>query len=182
VIVAGNGIHAAQAYDELSAVAENYEAAVATSYLGKSTIAETHPLATGVIGSFGHAGANQMVSEADVLLVVGCRLNPMDTNWQAPAFIRPDEQTIIHADIDTRNAGWVYPADIGLIGDAAESLRALTKVGGAENTWAKERAAEAPTSFSAPECESDTSPILPQRAVKEIETVIDEDYQRVTEI
>ncbi|WP_135822299.1 thiamine pyrophosphate-binding protein [Halostella litorea] len=175
VVVAGNGVHAADAYDELRAVAEAYDAAVATSYLGKSTIAETHPLAAGVIGSFGHEGANQVVSEADALLVVGCRLNPMDTNWQAPEFIRPDEQTIVHADIDSRNAGWVYPADVGLIGDAAESLGALAEAGGASNDWAEERAERARESFHVPECDSDASPILPQRAVKEIERVVDED-------
>lgn len=175
VVIAGNGVHAAKAYDELRAVAEGYDAVVATSYLGKSTFPETHSHAAGVIGSFGHEGANQVVSEADVLLVVGCRLNPMDTNWQAPEFIRPDEQTIIHADIDTRNAGWVYPADVGLIGDAAESLRALTDAGSAANDWAVERAEAARSSFDAPECESDASPILPQRAVKEIEAVVDED-------
>jgi len=175
VVVAGNGVHAAQAYDELREVAEAYEAAVATSYLGKSTFPETHPLAAGVIGSFGHEGANQVVSEADALLVVGCRLNPMDTNWQAPEFIRPDEQTIIHADVDTRNAGWVYPADLGLIGDAAESLRALADAGGADNDWARERAAKARTSFDAPECDSGASPILPQRAVAEIEAVVDDE-------
>ncbi len=175
VIIAGNGVHAAKAYDELETVAETYGAVVTTSYLGKSTIAETHDLAGGVIGSFGHEGANQVVSEADCLVVVGCRLNPMDTNWQAPGFIRPDEQVIIHADADARNAGWVYPADVGLIGDAGESLRAL--VDAAEDTnasdWARERASEARESFSAPECESDASPILPQRAVKEIEAVVD---------
>ena len=178
VIISGNGVHAAGAYDELQAVAENYDAAVATSYLGKSTIAETHELAAGVIGSFGHEGANQVVSEADVLLVVGCRMNPMDTNWQSPTFIRPDEQTILHADVDTRNAGWVYPADVGLIGDAAESLTALSEAmpesaGG--NGWATNRAAEARESFTAPECDSDDAPIKPQRAVKEIEAVVDED-------
>src|SRR5699024_794676 len=43
VIVAGNGVHAAGAYDELEAVAERYAAVVTTSSLGKSTIAETHP-------------------------------------------------------------------------------------------------------------------------------------------
>ncbi len=174
VIVAGNGVHASQAYDELQTVAEAYDAVVTTSYLGKSTIPETHPLAAGVIGSFGHEGANQVVSEADVLLVVGCRLNPMDTNWQAPEFIRPDEQTIVHADIDTRNAGWVYPADVGLIGDAAESLQALAD-GGATNDWARDRAAAARESFGVPACESDAVPILPQRAVKAIEGVVDED-------
>jgi acetolactate synthase-1/2/3 large subunit len=175
VIVAGNGVHAAQAYDELEAVAEAYDAVVATSYLGKSTFPETHDLAAGVIGSFGHEGANRVVSEADALLVVGCRMNPMDTNWQAPSFVRPDEQTIVHADVDTRNAGWVYPADVGLIGDAKESLRALTNAGEGSNDWARERASEARESFHAPACESDEVPIKPQRAVKEIEAVVDEE-------
>ena len=175
VIIAGNGVHAAQAYDELAAVAEAYDCAVATSYLGKSTYPETDDRAVGVIGSFGHEGANQVVSEADVLLVVGCRLNPMDTNWQAPEFIRPDEQTIVHADVDTRNAGWVYPADVGLIGDARESLRALATAGSGGNDWTIERAAKAREWFSAPECESDATPLKPQRAVKEIQAVVDAD-------
>lgn len=177
VIISGNGVHAAAAYDELQTLAEAADAAVVTSYLGKSTFPETHELAAGVIGSFGHEGANQVVSEADVLLIVGCRMNPMDTNWQAPDFIRPDEQTIIHADIDTRNAGWVYPADVALIGDAAQSLAdvAETLPHGVGNEWAQSRAASAEESFYDPCCESDASPIKPQRAVKEIEAVVDED-------
>ncbi|SDJ50609.1 thiamine pyrophosphate-binding protein [Natronorubrum texcoconense] len=175
VIVSGNGVHAARAYDELATVADAYDCVVVTSYLGKSTYPETDERAGGVIGSFGHEGANQVVSEADTLLVVGCRLNPMDTNWQAPEFIRPDEQTIIHADVDTRNAGWVYPADVGLIGDATESLAALADAGEGANDWAKERAANAREWFTASECADDSAPIKPQRAAKVIESVVDED-------
>ena len=180
VILVGNGVHAADAYDELVAVADVYDAVVATSYLGKSTIPETNPRATGVVGSFGHEGANRVVSEADVLLVVGCRLNPMDTNWGAESFVRPDEQTIIHADVDTRNAGWVSPADVGLIGDAKESLGALADRGrtdeqtNAETSWALERAAKAQEDFHVPECESDAFPIKPQRVPKAIEAVLGE--------
>ena len=177
VVIAGNGVHAAGAYDELEAVAAAAGAVVVTSYLGKSTIAETHYLAGGVIGSFGHEGANQVVAEADVLLVVGSRLNPMDTNWQAPSFIRPDEQFIVHADVDTRNAGWVYPADVGLIGDAARSLADLAAAmpDVADDEWARDQAADARESFHAPACDSDASPIKPQRAAKEIEAVVDAD-------
>lgn len=175
VIVAGNGVHAARAYDELDAVAEAYDCAVVTSYLGKSTYPETDERAAGVIGSFGHEGANRVVSEADTLLVVGCRLNPMDTNWQAPGFVRPGEQTIVHADVDARNAGWVYPADVGLIGDAAESLAALADAGSGSNDWARERAAEAREWFTAPECESDATPVKPQRVAKAIQSVVDEE-------
>ncbi|PSQ24565.1 acetolactate synthase [Halobacteriales archaeon QS_8_65_32] len=200
VVVAGNGIHAANAYDALESVAETYDAAVVTSYLGKSSIPEIHPRAGGVIGAFGHQGANDLVSDADVLLVVGCRLNPMDSNWNSPGFVRPDEQTILHADIDPRNAGWVYPADVGLIGDAGESLRALCDIaeavggidagGGAgsgsetdgagadatdeDDSWALASAAEAREDFSVPECDSDATPIKPQRVVKEVSAVVDE--------
>ncbi|MFB6296996.1 MAG: thiamine pyrophosphate-binding protein [Salinirussus sp.] len=175
VLVAGNGVHAAAAYDELREVADSYGAVVVTSYLGKSTIPETHDLAGGVIGSFGHEGANRVVSEADVLLVVGCRLNPMDTNWQSPEFVRPDEQTIVHADVDSRNAGWVYPADVGLIGDAAASLRDLIEAAPADagTGWARDRAADARASFEAPACDSDATPIKPQRAVEELQAVVD---------
>lgn len=187
VIVAGNGVHASaravragtdspDAYGALSAVAEGYGAVVTTSYLGKSTIAETHDLAAGVIGAFGHEEANQIVSEADVLLVVGCRLNPMDTNWNAPSFIRPEEQTIIHADIDPRNTGWVYPADIGLVGDAGETLQALrhARPADADDGWARDSAARAREDFRAPACNSDTDPVKPQRAVAEIDNVVGE--------
>ena len=177
VVLAGNGVHASGAHDQLRAVAEAYGAPVVTSYLGKSTFPETHDLAAGVIGSFGHEGANQVTSEADLLLVVGCRLNPMDTNWQAPSFIRPDEQTLVHADIDSRNAGWVYPADVGLVGDAAETLSALAvrAPDSDESQWGRERAARARNSFRVPACESDSVPVKPQRAVAEIERVVDEE-------
>ncbi|WP_323172518.1 thiamine pyrophosphate-binding protein [Natrialba sp. PRR66] len=175
VVIAGNGVHAAQAYDELAAVADAYDCAVVTSYLGKSTYPETDDRAAGVIGSFGHEGANRVVSEADTLFVVGCRLNPMDTNWQAPAFIRPDEQTIVHADIDTRNAGWVYPADVGLIGDASESLAAVAEAGEASTGWAIERATAAREWFESPACTDDSVPIAPQRAVAAIQSVVDEE-------
>ncbi len=175
VVVAGNGVHAADAYDELREVAAAYDAAVATSYLGKSTIPETHERATGVIGSFGHEGANRVVSEADTLLVVGCRMNPMDTNWQADSFIRPDEQSILHLDADARNAGWVYPADVSLVGDAKLGLRALAAADDGETGWALDRAAEAREDFSVPACESEAVPIKPQRAVAAIEAAVDED-------
>jgi acetolactate synthase-1/2/3 large subunit len=175
VILAGNGVHAAGAHDELAAVADAYDAAVATSYLGKSAIPETHERAVGVVGSFGHEGANRVVSEADTLLVVGCRLNPMDANWLAPGFVRPDDQTILHADVDSRNAGWVYPADVGLVGDASESLAELAAAGSAENDWALDRAASAREDFHAPACEDDATPIKPQRAVQAIDDAVDAD-------
>src|SRR5699024_2863027 len=101
----------------------------------------------------------------------------MDTNWGAESFVRPDEQTIIHADVDSRNAGWVYPADVGLIGDAKRSLGALDRAAEAyapDNDWARERARDARESFRVAECDSDAEPIKPQRAVAAIDGIVDE--------
>jgi acetolactate synthase-1/2/3 large subunit len=172
VILAGNGVHASGAHEELVAAAETYDCVVTTSFLGKSTIAETHDLAGGVIGTFGQEGANQLVSDADVLLVVGCRLNPNDVSWGAPSFIRPDEQTIIHADIDSRNAGWVYPADVGLIGDATETLRGLAARGERTDDDATDRATAAKASFE-PEAGHEDE-LVPTTVVKTLESVVDD--------
>lgn len=173
VIIAGNGVHASDAHEELREVAELYDCVVTTSYLGKSSLAETHPLAGGVIGAFGNEGANQVVSEADVLLIVGCRMNPNDTNWGAPSFIRPDEQQILHADIDSRNAGWVYPADVGLIGDATATLRLLSDRGTQQETGASERATTARASFEPEPADGDD--IVPAQVVKALEAAVDEE-------
>ncbi len=186
VVVAGNGVHAARAHDDLLAAADAVDAPVVTSYLGKSAIAETHDRAAGVVGAFGHEGGNRVVSEADALLVVGCRLNPMDTNWGAPEFVRPDEQAIVHADVDTRNAGWVYPADVGLIGDASESLAAVADHADGTSDWtgvdggyatARDRAAAARGDFTPalPPAEEADPPIAPQRVPEAVEGVVDAD-------
>lgn len=175
VVIAGNGVHQSNAYDALASFASTVKAPVVTSYLGKSTIPETHDLAAGVIGSYGHEAANQLVSEADLLFVVGTRLNPMDANWLAPSFIDPDEQTICQLDIDARNAGWVYPVDVPLVGDARAGLEAvLERASVIDRGWAARAAADArEDAFDDEHRRSDDRPIRPERAIADLATVLD---------
>src|SRR5256885_6106532 len=51
VVIAGNGVMIAQAYDKLRAFAEAAGLPVATTAAGKGTFPETHPLALGVFGT-----------------------------------------------------------------------------------------------------------------------------------
>lgn len=178
VIIAGNGVHQSSGYAALEEVAQAYGAAVVTSYLGKSTVSEEFSLAGGVIGSYGHEGANQLVADADCLLFVGTRLNPMDANWQAPGFIDPETQTLCHLDIDARNAGWTYPVDVSLIGDASLGLEALVDYAPDEGPgdWVLSAAAEARSdAFDDPNRTSDASPIRPERAIADLEAAAPED-------
>ena len=179
VIIAGNGVHAAKAYDELVQLAELGEFPVATSYQGKSAIPEIHPLAVGVMNMYGEKIALKAISQADLLLVIGCRLKVQDTCFENPDLINPRSQKIIQVDIDPRNAGWVYPVEIGLTGDARlvmrqfiEALRERKK--GKPNqdqkNWIKTIWEWKKTEgyFDDPSLQSSKEPIQTTRVVKEL--------------
>ena len=127
VIVAGNGVHAAKGYAELQRLAEGLGAPVATSTLGKGVFPEIHPLALGVMGIFGSPVANKTVSEADLIIIIGCRLKGPDTITESPNLIDPSRQTLIQVDVEPRNAGWVFPINLGLVGDAQAVLEQLNE-------------------------------------------------------
>ena len=178
VIIAGNGVHVANAHRELQELAEVLSIPVATSGKGKSAFPENHPLALGVIGGFGQRVANRVVGEADTVLVVGCRLSPSDTMQHSPDLIDPDRQTLIQIDIDPRNAGWTYPVHLSLIGDAKVVLGQLLTLAMRE---AKGRDLVQETRFEElkrvkveeeffdhPALHSEDEPILPQRVVREL--------------
>ena len=130
VIMAGNGVHLSNAHSNLKELAELLGAPVATSYKGKSSIPETHPLSVGMAGVFGQAIANETIGAADVVLVVGARLTPQDTVRESPTVFDPRRQKLIQIDIDPRNAGWTFPVEVGLIGDAREVLGQLIAAAG----------------------------------------------------
>jgi acetolactate synthase-1/2/3 large subunit len=176
VMIAGRGIHASRAYAELAALAEMLGMPVATSYMGKGSIAETHDLALGTMGSIGQKAANEMVSGADVLLAVGTCLAPENTRMLAPDYINPEKQKIIHVDIEPLNTGWTFPVTLGVASDAklalAEIAAALKEKG--VKADAKKRAADVKKkkeelkTFNADVLKSDETPIVPERIVGEI--------------
>ena len=183
VIIAGSGVHNSKAYDELRELAEVLGIPVTTSYRGKSAFPEVHPLALGMMGRFGQAVANSLVAVADFLLVVGCRLDPIDTFSGNPRLIDPSRQQIVQIDIEPRNTGWTFPVRVGIAGDAravlTQILNALKVKSGGELAAPRERleAVEIAKSegayFEADELYSGASPLLPQRIIKAIDSAVD---------
>jgi acetolactate synthase-1/2/3 large subunit len=182
VLIAGNGVHVSKAYTELRQLAELLGMPVATSYKGKSTFPETHPLAVGMMGTYGHKLANNVIADADVLLVAGSELSPDNTLYESTKLIDPSRQMIIQIDVDPRNAGWTYPVEMALIGDLKPALQGLLEVleerGGKGLPLAEKRTTvlgkrkQAEGFFDTPEMYSTVSPILPQRLVKELNKAV----------
>jgi acetolactate synthase-1/2/3 large subunit len=185
VLVAGNGVHVAEAHRQLQELAELWNMPVATSYKGKSAISETHPLSLGMVGIYGQAAANQVVGEADTVVIVGAKLSPQDTVRESPNVFNPRQQHIIQIDIDDRNAGWTFPIELGLTGDAAaimdQLLAASTSAAAGSAGQRQDWASGLPQKkqdrgfYRDPALEVDTSPVTPQRLVATLQETLPDD-------
>ena len=69
MIMAGGGVAISGAFRELQALAELLVSPVVTTFKGKGSFSETHPLSLGPIGMHGHIEANKLILEADALLL-----------------------------------------------------------------------------------------------------------------
>ena len=185
VIIAGNGVHVARAHDELQQLAEQWGMPVATSYKGKSAISEDHPLSLGMVGTYGQEAANKAVGDADTVLVIGALLRSQETVGERPDIFNPARQRIIQIDIDERNAGWSFPVEIGLIGDAKAILEQLVEAskaaapGNASNrsewTESMQTRRDAAGFHDQPEMHEDSSPVKPQRLIAQLQATMPAD-------
>ncbi|QGU28861.1 thiamine pyrophosphate-requiring protein [Microbacterium oryzae] len=117
VMLVGQGARAHA--DEVVAFAEHIGAAVVTSLLGKPYVDETLPYAAGTMGHLGTTASARVMAECDTLLIVGSS-DPWTEFYPAPGQARA-----VQIDIDGRAVGRRYPVEVGLVGDAAETIRLL---------------------------------------------------------
>lgn len=183
VMILGRGIHDGRAYAEVQELAELVGIPVATSYMGKSAIAETHDLALGTMGAIGQKTANEIISKADLILAVGTCLAPENTKMLSPDFIRPDKQKIIQIDIEPRNTGWTYPIELGVTSDAKLALTLIIEALHSRSITidVKQRIADLKKIksqmqfFREDALFSDETPIRPERVVRDVNEMIDAD-------
>ncbi len=125
IIVAGGGSIASEAGAEVLALAEALSMPVATSNDGKGIIPENHPLAAGVVGSYGQQCANRSVSDADLVLFIGSATGDQVTmDWSVPAV----GTQVIQIDINPAELGRSYPNALEIYGDAKTVLQQMLKV------------------------------------------------------
>src|SRR5712691_2546194 len=125
-IVAGGGVMLSQAAQDLIGLAELMGIPVATTHVAHGTFPSAHPLSLGVVGNpvAGSRGriANKIVGEADVVLVVGSRLDGRTTRGYT---LIPPATKLIQIDIDPSEIGSNYPVEVGIVADARLALEGL---------------------------------------------------------
>lgn len=182
-ILAGGGTISSDAGPELTKLAEGLQSPVVTSLNAKRILPGNHPLLIGVCGTYSRTCANQVLAEADVILVVGSHLSDQVTDmWTLP---KPGV-TLLQIDIDPAELGRNFPATVPLVGDAKETLRLLSEALGSAagpSPWLargkqglKEWLAQYESLLA-----SDAVPIRPERLCREIERILPPDAVLVSD-
>ncbi|KXV15153.1 thiamine pyrophosphate-binding protein [Caballeronia megalochromosomata] len=125
VLNAGNkvailvGAGALEATDEVMAVADKLGAGVAKALLGKAALPDDLPYVTGSIGLLGTEPSYKLMTECDTLLMIG-------SGFPYSEFL-PKEGAArgVQIDIKADMLSIRYPMEVNLVGDSAETLRAL---------------------------------------------------------
>jgi acetolactate synthase-1/2/3 large subunit len=123
VIVAGGGVRASEATESLTAVAERLDAPVLTTYKGKGTFPEDHPLSAGVLCGGTSPEVAAVLADADAALAVGTDFDAVSTGqWSLDV-----PENLIHVTLDANDIGTGYEPTVALVADADATLAALVE-------------------------------------------------------
>ena len=119
VLVLGGG--ACDSGDEILELVDRLGVIVLTTTAGKGVIDDNHPLT--ISGGTVRAEARKYLSKADLIIAIGTELAETD-NYVGKYQINGK---IIRLDIDEKKINDHYPATVGLLGDAKETVKKLNK-------------------------------------------------------
>ncbi|MEU6545024.1 acetolactate synthase large subunit [Streptomyces sp. NPDC046859] len=174
MVLAGHGAARGGASAALVLFARRLNVPVATTFHGKGVFPDDDPNALGAVGLMRHDYASFGFDEADVLVCVGYELQEFD-----PERINPHgNKRIIHlhrfpAEVDAH-----YPVAVGVVGDIAQALDALSVAVPRRfehGTAAAERSRALLADELAYGRESDAFPLVPQRVVADVREALERD-------
>ena len=171
-MIIGKGVRWSEPTEELAQMVESLGMPFLTSPMGRGFIPDDHPMNMG-------SARSSIMRDADVILVVGARLNWM---FDFGRRFAPDAK-IIHIDIEPEEIGINRAVEVGIVGDAKVALQQiLAEIEGKtegmadkaeEGPWLNALREKAETNAKSlePLMASDESPIRTYRLLSEIQSV-----------
>lgn len=137
VIYAGGGVKISRAENEFLKLAEKADIPVVNTLMSLGTIPRNHELSLGLVGMHGFKESNLAVVNCDLLLAIGARFSDRVVGDAAKFALKAK---IVHLDIDSSEVHKNVNADLAVIGDIKNMLKAITeKVNEKDNgDWKKE--------------------------------------------
>lgn len=140
-IAVGGGTITANASAVLKTFVEKLGIPVVFTWNGKGALPEDHPMNAGTVGWPGSLTGNTFASRADVILTLGCRFTDWSaSSWRKGVSFSIPGSKLIQVDIDPREIGKNYPAEVGIVGDIRLVLEDLNAgISAAQATAARGR-------------------------------------------
>jgi sulfoacetaldehyde acetyltransferase len=107
-------------------LAETLDAPVCVGYQHNDAFPGNHPLFAGPLGYNGSKAGMELISQADVVLCLGTRLNPFSTLPGYGIDYWPTEAKIIQVDLNPDRIGLTKAVTVGIVGDAAKVANAIS--------------------------------------------------------
>lgn len=98
VILVGTGVRLAGAEKTLLEVIEKLQIPVVTAWNAHDLLTDDNPYYCGRPGTVGTRGGNMVVQEADVLLVIGCRMNIRQISYNYKAWAKDAYKIVVEID------------------------------------------------------------------------------------
>lgn len=170
-ILVGAGARGARA--EVTQVADLLGAGVAKALLGKDVLSDELPWVTGAIGLLGTRPSYELMRDCDTLLTVG-------SSFPYSQFLPDyDQARAVQIDADPGLIGMRYPYELTLVGDAADTLRALIPLLQHQQDRSWRQTVEGNVArwwdVMAAEAEVEADPVNPMKLVAELSRRLPED-------
>jgi acetolactate synthase-1/2/3 large subunit len=131
VILAGSAIRSSGARADFHSLISKLGVPVTTAWNALDAMWQDHPLFVGRPGSIGDRSGNFAVQNADLLIVLGCRLNIRQIGYEFAAFARASDLVVVDIDAAELAKPTINPA-IAVHADVAWFIRLLDELAIAE--------------------------------------------------
>ena len=121
LIIAGGGVHYADAQNELLKFAEAFGIPVGETFAGKGAIKKRSAIQLGACGVCGSAAGIHFMAEADLVLCIGTRMTDFTTGSQS-AFQNPD---VMFVGVNVCGHDAFKQGALPILADAREALKAM---------------------------------------------------------
>ncbi|MBS0466324.1 MAG: thiamine pyrophosphate-binding protein [Proteobacteria bacterium] len=125
LVIVGGSNWSDEACADLRSFVKAWNLPVACSFRRQDVLDNTNPHYVGHLSLGMSPALRQMVSEADVILVIGTRLGDIATDAYTLLNVPKPKQRLIHCHRDARELGRVYQPEIAVQADASTLLQAL---------------------------------------------------------
>ena len=125
VILVGHGIKLSNAESELYTLLQKTNIPVVHSLMGKDIVKSSYTYNLGFIGRWGNRYGNLALANADIIIALGSRIDPLQTGRSKDGFSK--HAKIIQVDIDAHELEARIPIELPILGNVKEFLTKLNR-------------------------------------------------------